>query len=362
VIPARLSYLDYNASTPLLPEAAAAMNESLALYGNPSSVHAAGRAARAVIEDAREAVARLVNAPPAQVIFTSGATEANALALGGARVLASAVEHPSVLAWSEATIPVHPSGVADLTALRDARATVSGIVAVMFANNETGVLQPVREAADLAHESGLRLHCDAVQGAGKRALDFTALGCDSMSLSAHKMGGPKGVGALIVREGLELPGMIRGGGQERRRRAGTENLAGIAGFGAAAKAADRLIAAQTGIGALRDGLEARITQAVPAARIVSREAERLANTSCILLPGGSAETQLMRLDLAGVAVSAGAACSSGKIAPSHVLTAMGAAAADAKCAIRVSLGWDTTEADIARFLEAWLALAQAAAA
>jgi cysteine desulfurase len=253
---------------------------------------------------------------------------------------------------------VSPSGVVDLDAVRAADADV---VAVMFANNETGVIQPVHEAAALAHGKGLRLHCDAVQAAGKVVLDFSALGADTMSLSAHKMGGPKGVGALIVREGLELSSLIRGGGQERRRRAGTENLAGIVGFGAAAKVADTLIAAQARIGALRDQLEARVLHAAPHARIFGRGAARLANTSCILLPGVSAETQVMRLDLAGIAVSAGSACSSGKIAPSPVLTAMGASAAEAKCAIRVSLGWDTTEADIERFVETWRSLVKAAA-
>jgi cysteine desulfurase len=358
--PIRLSYLDYNASTPLLPEAAAAMGESFAVFGNPSSVHGAGRSARAVLEDAREAVAALVKVPAAQVIFTSGATEANALALGGARVVASAIEHPSVLAWSERTVGVEPRGTIDLVALRAALATPADVVALMLANNETGVIQPVAEARALAREAGARFHCDAVQGAGKLALDFAAIGAETMSLSAHKMGGPKGVGALIVREGLELPAVIRGGGQERRRRAGTENVIGIVGFGAAAKTAGKLLAAQPRIAALRDGLEARIREAAPSVRIFGADAPRLANTTCIALPGVGAETQVMRLDLAGVAVSAGAACSSGKIAASHVITAMGASPADAKCAIRISLGWETTEADVARFLDAWLALSRAA--
>jgi cysteine desulfurase len=357
--PLRLSYLDYNASTPLLPEAAAAMSESFALYGNPSSVHGAGRSARAAVEDAREAVAALVKVSPPQVIFTSGATEANALALSGAHVVASAVEHPSVLAWSARTVGVEARGTVDLAALREALVSPAEVVALMLANNETGVIQPVREARALMRETGARFHCDAVQGAGKLALDFGAIGADTMSLSAHKMGGPKGVGALIVREGLELPAVIRGGGQERRRRAGTENVTGIVGFGAAAKAAGKLLAAQPRIAALRDSLEAGIRDVAPSARILGADAPRLANTTCVALPGVGAEIQVMRLDLAGVAVSAGAACSSGKIAASHVITAMGASPADARCAIRISLGWETTAADIARFLEAWRPLARA---
>ena len=361
---ARLTYLDYNASAPLLPEAASAMAATFAMPGNPSSVHRSGRAARAAIEDAREAVAALVNATPAQVVFTSGATEANALALMSGPVVASAVEHPSVLAWSEAeAIPVDGNGVADLGALEHRlKEFPPAVVALMLANNETGVLQPVEEAAGLAHGCGARLHCDAVQGPGRVPVDFQALGADTLSLSAHKFGGPKGVGALILRPGLELPATVRGGGQERRRRAGTENLAGIAGFGAAALVAADLVKNAPRVAALRDALEARLAALAPHARVFGQGAARLVNTSCIMLPGVSAETQIMRLDLAHVQVSAGAACSSGKIAASHVLTAMGASEADAKYAIRVSLGPGTTEADIDAFFSAWLPLALTAAA
>jgi cysteine desulfurase len=361
---ARQSYLDYNASAPLLPEAATAMTASFALAGNPSSVHKSGRAARAVIEDAREAVAALVNVTPAQVVFTSGATEANALALIAGPVVASAVEHPSVLAWSEAElIPVSADGVVDLHALESRLgAFPPAVVALMLANNETGVLQPIEDAAGLAHTCGARLHCDAVQGPGRLRIDFQALGADTLSLSAHKFGGPKGVGALILRPGLELPALVRGGGQERSRRAGTENLTGIAGFGAAAKAAAGLLEAVPRVKVLRDELEARLLASAPQARVFGQGAARLPNTSCVMLPGVSAETQLMRLDLAHVQVSAGSACSSGKIAASHVLTAMGATAQDAKCAIRVSLGAGTTAADLDAFFSAWLPLALTAAA
>ena len=361
---APVHYLDYNASAPLLPEAAAAMTATFALAGNPSSVHRAGRAARAVIEDAREAVAALVNVTPAQVVFTSGATESNGLALVAGPVTASAVEHPSVLAWAEAeTIPVDADGVVDLPALENRlREFPPAVVALMLANNETGVLQPVADAAALAHGCGARLHCDAVQGPGRVPVDFPALGADTLSLSAHKFGGPKGVGALILRHGLELPALVKGGGQERRRRAGTENLAGIAGFGAAATCALAAFQDAGRVTALRDAFEARLADQAPQARVLSQGVARLGNTSCILLPGVSAETQLMRLDLANVQVSAGSACSSGKIAASHVLTAMGAKETEAKCAIRVSLGPGSTAADLDAFFSAWLPLALTAAA
>lgn len=361
---AAFCYLDYNASAPLLPEAAAAMTATFALAGNPSSVHRAGRAARAVIEDAREAVAALVNVTPAQVVFCSGATEANGQALLTGPVTASAVEHPSVLAWAEAeTIPVDSDGILDLPALENRlREFPPAVVALMLANNETGVLQPVVDAAGLAHACGARLHCDAAQGPGRVPVDFQALGADTMSLSAHKLGGPKGVGALILRPGLELPALVRGGGQERRRRAGTENLAGIAGFGAAAKIAAAAVAEAGRIAALRDAFEARLADQAPQARVLGQAVARLCNTSCVMLPGVSAETQLMRLDLAQVQVSAGSACSSGKIAASHVLTAMGATESDAKCAIRVSFGPGSTAADLDAFFSAWLPLALTAAA
>ncbi len=368
-----VSYLDYNATTPVLPEVAAAVAASLADFGNPSSVHGFGRRARAMVEEAREAVAALVGAGPGQVIFTSGGTEANALAVQGIAaaagceaVLASSVEHSSVLAHVAAAncIAVDGTGAIDLEALERAlkRQVAPVLVAVMLANNETGTVQPVADAAALAHKYGALMHCDAVQGPGKMAVNMVALGVDSLSLSAHKLGGLKGCGALVVREGLALAPQLTGGGQERRRRAGTENVPGIVGFGAAARQEPRQRAAMARIGALRDDLEARLMVDVRQARIFSRGAARLGNTVCVALPGVSSETQVMRLDLAGVAVSAGSACSSGKIAASHVLLAMGVNPALAKCAIRISLGWDTTAADIARFLACWEPLATNAAA
>ena len=356
-------YLDHNATTTLRPAVAAAMAEALAAVGNPSSVHSFGRAARARLETAREQVAALVGARPAQVVFTSGGTEANNLALTGTgreRVLVTAIEHDSVLkATAATTISVTRDGVVDLTALQRllAERAEPSLVSVMAANNETGVIQPVAEAARIAHEQGALLHCDGVQAAGKIAIDFNALGADLMTLSAHKLGGPAGVGALIVADHVHLTSQQRGGGQERGRRAGTENLAGIVGFGAAAEIAAGALGAMAGLAALRDDLERRALAAVPGARVFGQEAPRLANTSCLALPGVGSELQVMALDLAGVAVSAGSACSSGKVQPSHVLRAMGVDAATAGCAIRVSLGWRSTAEDVEGFLAAWRALA-----
>ena len=369
-------YLDYNATTPVRPEAAAAVADALGLTGNASSVHRFGRLARRKLEDAREAVAALVGAPAERVVFTSGGTEANNLALAGARrarCLVSAGEHDSVLnaaaagvgqgveqgaeRWVE-RIPLGRDGVVDL----DALAALLGadprpaLVSVMLANNETGVIQPVARAAETAHRRGALVHCDAVQGAGKIPVDMAALGVDLLSLSAHKLGGPQGVGALIVAEGIELAPLMRGGGQERRHRAGTENLPGIAGFGAAATCALAGLEPMAGLAGLRDRLERRLRARAPEIKIYGAGAPRLSNTSCFGVPGLAAETQVIALDLAGVAVSAGAACSSGKVAPSHVLKAMGASEAEAGCAIRVSLGWDSGAAGIERFLEAWSAL------
>jgi cysteine desulfurase len=322
-------------------------------------VHGFGRAARARLETAREQVAALVGARPSQVTFTSGGTEANNLAIGGsarARVLVSAIEHDSVLTAAACEpIPVARSGVVDLAALDRMLAAqrAPALVALMLANNETGVIQPVAEAARIAHAHGALLHCDAVQAAGKIAVDFAALGVDLMSLSAHKLGGPPGVGALIVADHVELQARQRGGGQERGRRAGTENLPGIAGFGVAAEIAGAELGAMTRVAAFRDDLERRVLAAVPAAVIFGRDATRLPNTACLGLPGLSSEVQVMRLDLAGVAVSAGSACSSGKVQPSHVLRAMGVDALTAGSAIRVSLGWRSSAEDVDHFVAAW---------
>lgn len=353
-------YFDYNASAPLRREAHVAMVEVLAETGNPSSVHRFGQHARHRIEEARERVAALAGAKPAEVIFTSGGTEANNLALRGGiwpQALVSAIEHDSVLAARPAPVqvPVDAAGIVELGALDRLLGDAPGgaLVSLMLANNETGVIQPVAEAAALAHRRGAVVHCDAVQAAGKVSVDFQALGIDLMSLSAHKLGGPQGVGALVIREGLALSAQHRGGGQERMLRAGTENLPGIAGFGAAAGAALAALGRYAGVAALRDRLETAIASASPRTRFYGRGVERLPNTACFTMPGVSSETQVIALDLAGFAVSAGSACSSGKVRPSHVLRAMGAGEAEAGSAIRVSLGWLTEAEEIDRFVEAW---------
>jgi cysteine desulfurase len=359
------SYLDWNATAPLRPEAAAAMSEALGRWGNPSSVHRRGRAARQIIERAREAVAGLLgDVDPSGVIFVSGGTEANHLALLGAgreRVLVSAIEHDSVRHAVSAAeiIPVGPAGIVALDALdrllgADER---SALVSVMHANNETGVIQPVAEIAAITRRHGAVFHCDAVQAAGKVALEVGTLGADLVTLSAHKIGGPPGVGALVVTGGVDVAPLLRGGGQERRRRAGTENLPGIAGFAAAAAVAAE-VAVYDRVAALRDGLETEIAAIAPDAVVLGAAASRLPNTSAIAMPGLAAETQVVALDLDGVMVSAGAACSSGKVGPSHVLAAMRVAPEIAASTIRVSLGWNSSEAEIAHFLRAWTALYQ----
>lgn len=357
-------YLDHNATTPIRAEARRAVEAAFACAGNPSSTHRFGRAGRRAVEDAREQLARLVGVQPDAVVFTSGGTEANALALSGAgrrRVLASAIEHPSVLAAAPGAtrIPVDGDGTVDLAALESILAAdpEPALVSIMLANNETGVIQPVAKAAEIARRFGAIMHCDAVQAAGKIVLDVRALGAHLVSLSGHKFGGPMGTGALIVDDAVPLAASIRGGGQERGRRAGTENVPGIAGLGAAAEAASAGLEGFARLGVLRDALEARVLAAAPSARIVGRDAARLPNTSCLALPGMAAETQVMALDLAGVAVGAGAACSSGKTKASPVLTAMGLDADTAGSAIRVSFGWTSRDEDIERFIEAWTALA-----
>jgi cysteine desulfurase len=355
-------YLDHNATTPLRWEAAKAVTAAMDECGNASSVHWAGRRARARVDNARDAVANLVGAAPADVIFTSGGTEANNLALNGLaghRLIVSAVEHGSVLAArADAEFcPVDEDGRIDLDALRDLLGGMSApaLLSLMAVNNETGVIQPVADAAEICSEFGAALHCDAVQAAGKIALDWRDLGADLVSLSAHKIGGPQGVGALIVGAGSELKPMILGGGQERGLRAGTENLPGIAGFGAAAEIAAGALAEMAKLAKIRDNIEHRIGAV---AQIYGSGAPRIGNTSCIGMQGVLAETQVMAFDLDGIMVSAGAACSSGKVTPSHVLGAMGATDEQAAQAIRVSLGWDSCQADADEFIASWQRLFQ----
>jgi cysteine desulfurase len=365
-------YLDYNATAPLRPEVRDAIAAALSLHGNPSSVHAEGRAARSAIEAAREKVAALAGARAQDVIFTSGGTEANALALAAQSGQAwhcylSAVEHPSVLSggrfYRETTtiFPVDANGVADLKILANEleKHHLGGwrvLVSLMAANNETGAIQPVAETSKIVHSAGGLLHTDAVQAAGRIELDMTTLGADMLSLSAHKIGGPKGVGALVLGAGASVEPLIKGGGQERRRRAGTENVAGIVGFGVAAELAAGDLAKVVALAALRDELEKGVRVIAPDAVVVAAGVARLPNTSCIAVPGIKAETLVIGLDLAGVAVSSGSACSSGKVEASHVLSAMGVSEEIAQGAIRVSLGFATERADIENFLKAFAEL------
>lgn len=346
-------YLDHNATSPLKESARQAMLSAFELGGNASAIHEEGRKAHAVLDNARESVARALGVIAPMVVFTSGGSEANNLALKGApveRLIVSAVEHPSVLEAARSAgktvdiLPVDGEGRVDLAVLESLlKSGPKALVSVMLANNETGVIEPLRDVAALAHAHGALVHTDAVQALGKIPVNFGLLGVDLLTVSAHKLGGPLGAGALIVRDGLALTPLIHGGGQELRRRAGTENLAAIAGFAAAAQEK------RLEIKALRDHLEERLEGAV----IFGAGAERLPNTSCFALPGLSAETLLMALDLAGFAVSSGSACSSGKVAKSHVLAAMGVAPELAASALRVSLGWTTTAEHIDQFISAW---------
>jgi cysteine desulfurase len=368
-------YLDYNATAPLRPEAREAMIAALGKVGNASSVHAEGRTAHRLIEDARGEVARLVGGDPKLATFTSGGTEANNTVLtpewmrGGKPLhldllFASAIEHPSVLAGGRFArdavrlIPVHETGIVDTAALKAMllqadREGKRALVSIMLANNETGVIQPVAEAAQLAREYGAIIHTDAVQAAGRIPVDIAALGVDVLTLSAHKIGGPQGAGAIVrAREDMTFAPFVTGGGQERRHRAGTENVAAIAGFGAAATAAAGDLAKAKTWHGWRARLEAAVGEGGDTV-VFSAGADKLPQTLCFARSGVSAETLLIALDLEGVAVSSGAACSSGKVAPSHVLAAMGVPPALAKCAIRLSLGWDSRESDLDSFATAW---------
>ncbi|WP_321340307.1 cysteine desulfurase family protein [uncultured Cohaesibacter sp.] len=372
------AYLDHNATSPLRQPVKAAMIEAWEVAGNPSSVHKEGREARALVEKARQQVADLVGGVARQVIFTSGASEANMLALTphmkveyqpdpASFLFMSAVEHPSVLsggrfdAKARREIPVLPSGLVDLAALRQMLAahdmqTGRPMIAVMAVNSETGVIQPVAEIAALAQEFNAYFHLDAVQAVGRISLDMAELGCTSLSLSAHKLGGPKGVGALIMaHEGTEPEPLITGGPQENRLRAGTENVAGIVGFGVACEEAGEDLRKPDGFGrltVLRDHFEERLRALGPDVVIFGADAERVGNTSQFAIPGIKGEMALIRLDLAGVAVSSGSACSSGKVSASHVLLAMGYEPVIAGSAIRMSLGWSSKEPEIDALIEA----------
>jgi cysteine desulfurase len=367
-------YFDWNATAPLRREARAAVLAALDVTGNPSSVHAEGRTARRLVEEARENVALLVAAEPRNVAFTSGGTEANMLALtpaaatataAPAKLLVSAIEHSSVLAGGRfpasaiERLPVTGNGEIDLSALERRLAEIDGrvLVSVMLANNETGVVQPVSQVAALVHQAGGLLHVDAVQAPGRIICDINALGADLLTLSGHKLGAPKGVGAL-VRKDAAMPfpvALMKGGGQERGARAGTENVLGIVGFGAAAAATSRGFETERArLLASRERLEAGLKAHSPGLVIFGADMERLPNTTLFAAPGMKAETAVIAFDLEGVAVSSGAACSSGKVQPSHVLAAMGIPPGLARGAVRVSFGPSTSESEIDRLIRAWI--------
>ena len=364
-------YLDYNATAPLRPEARDALLAALDI-GNPSSVHEEGRKARALVEAARVDVARLVGAPAETIIFTSGGTEACNLAVGLRqapageikRLLVSAIEHSAVLAAAKESglpveeLPVTPDGVLDLDALDAALADdTPALVCVMLANNETGVIQPIAEVAAKTRAHGSLLFCDGVQAAGKIDINLFALGVDALSLSGHKLGAPMGVGALVTRPAVVVPPQLIGGGQELGRRAGSENISGIAAFAAAARAAMRDLEAFADLADRRDKMEAALQAAQAQLVVYGKGAPRLANTSCFALSGLNAETLVMAMDLAGISVSAGSACSSGKVSRSHVLAAMQAEPHISKGVLRVSLGWQSRAEDTQILVNEWSKLA-----
>jgi len=365
-------YADHNATTPIRPEAREAMLAALAIGANPSSVHSAGRMARQALEKARTQVAIAIGGVAQDVVFTSGGTEASALAIHGAvrkldrkaTLFLTGLEHSAVRDNARAAgvpvkeIGVLPSGVIDLTALEAALGALgeedgTPILALMLANNETGVIQPVAEAAAMMRAGGGLTHCDAVQALGKIKVNVLLLGADYLALSAHKCGGPAGVGALWMRRGAPLIPAMLGGGQEKSLRSGTENLAGIAAFGAAAEASVAALPQMAELAKLRDAMEG-VVKLEAGATIFGNGAERLPNTSCFALAGFRAETQVMAMDLEGVCISAGSACSSGKVKSSGVLRAMGVDDALASCAIRTSYGWNSAPEDFEATADAWL--------
>jgi cysteine desulfurase len=358
-------YLDYNATTPVLPEVAAAMMPFLCEeYGNASSIHRWGQRARAAVEQARESVALLLGGRPSEVVFTSGGTESDNLAIFGAprgHVVTSAIEHHAVLNACEALerdgiavtyVPVGRSGVVDPAVVASALRDDTALISVMLANNETGAIQPIEEIARLGRERGILVHTDAVQAAGKLPIDARALGVDLLSISGHKIYAPKGVGALWVRKGVRVRPQMYGGRHERERRAGTENVPGIVAMGLAADIARRELAAESArIAGLRDRLEHGIFARVPDVSVNGDIAHRVPNTTNLTFDGIEGEALVIALDLQGISGSTGAACSSGAIEPSHVLTAMGLPPESARATLRISLGKQNTEADVDRVLE-----------
>ena len=357
-------YLDYNATSPVLPQVREAMAAIDGLPLNASSVHSYGRKAKQILEESRTVIANYISAWADEVIFTSGGTEANNMALSGIsgrKLMVAATEHSSVIAIAKATdgaiiLPVSQDGLLDMKALEKALIEHEGkaLVSVMLVNNETGLIQPIKDIAKLVHVHGGLIHCDAVQALGKLQFDFTTLGVDMLTLGAHKVGGSVGAGALIVKNDVQLKPLILGGGQEKRRRAGTENIAAIAGFAALIDNLPDL----SHLMELREFMEREVLAISPNSQLIAKGAGRVANTLSIITEGISSELQLMHLDLAGISVSAGSACSSGRIEPSHVLQAMGYTKEEAGTAIRISMGWGTTKMEVKAFLTSWKQLVE----
>ena len=355
-------YFDHNATTTIRPEVINLVTKILGETGNASSTHAAGRTASLHIERAREQMAAAVNTRPAQVIFTSCATESINTILKtfkGKRILASAIEHAAVVDCGQAEmeiIPVTADGVIDLNALEESlkKSGEDTLVCLMMVNNETGVIQPVKEAAALAHQYGALIHVDAVQALGKIPVDFKDIGADYMSFSAHKIGGPQGVGAFVFAAGKPVRPLLKGGKQEKQQRAGTSNVAGIAGMGLAAELAVEAMPNLQKKSQWRDDIENRLIQSLPDVFVNGRNAERVWNTISLTCPDVATQVQLMNLDLEGACVSGGSACSSGVIKPSHVITAMGLSDGLALNTIRISMGWTTTEDDVNGFIERYI--------
>lgn len=350
----KMLYLDHNATTPLRPKARTAMMAAFDFAGNASAPHRLGREARRLIDQARAILLQSLNADARAVcVFTSGATEANNMVLRGSgveQIFVSAIEHPSVLraAPDARVLPVTAAGVIDLEALEQALKTIdrSTLISVMMVNNETGVIQPIAEVVTLARRYGALVHTDAVQAYGRMPIDLQALGVDYITLSSHKIGGPQGAGAIIMANCVSVAPLILGGSQEKGLRSGTENVAAISGFGAAIQAA---LEAEQNLSVLRDRIEA----ALPDACFFGREAPRIGNTTLFAVPGVPSENLLLALDLEGICVSNGSACASGTVRSSHVLAAMGVDPALAQGAVRISLGWDTTDHDIDLFIDSW---------
>ena len=356
-------YLDYNATSPLRAEVKAAILDILGEPGNPSSIHSSGRRARAKLEKSRIQVANLIGAKPENIIFTSGATEADILAIKGtqhADVIISSIEHDAVLsAVPEAKkAPVDENGIIRLEELDKllSKTEQPCLVSIMWANNETGVIQPIKEIINVSSFYGAIVHADAVQALGKIPIDFNASGLDMMSISAHKIGGVSGIGALIIKDEVKLQPLMVGGGQERGQRSGTENIIGIVGFGAAAEVLSINNGEQNEIRRLRDLFELKLLEKVPSVEILCKNVPRLCNTSAVVMPGVSAETQIIAFDLEGIYISAGAACSSGKVKPSHVIEAMGLSGDALTNTIRVSFGWQNKESHVDRLVDTWLKL------